>query len=86
VKSEIFEEGIFLGREGNLLAGAFDLSGPGVDDQISNFEQRIFVVRLTPDEGPDSRQQLLEMKGLDEVIIGSSFEAGHNLLRCIEGS
>ena len=26
------------------------------------------------------------LKGLDEVIISSSFEAGYNLLRCIQGS
>jgi hypothetical protein len=57
-----------------------------VELEVTGLEHRRALAALATDERPQPRRELLDLEGLDEVVVGASVQAGHALFQGTAGS
>ena len=71
------QQGIFPRRQVNQLAAAPDVPAGRVDLQVVDLQDRRFDLVPAPHQRPHPGEQLLQLKGLGQVIIGPQVEAAN---------
>ncbi len=72
---EEFEEAIFAGGQLDGGAAAEGLAGGGVKTEIGDAQDGGAVVGAAPGEGADAGEQLLQLEGFGQIIVGAGVEA-----------
>ena len=49
--------------------------GGGVEGQVGKGEQAVGIARLAAGHGPDAREKLVKVKGLDQIVVCPKVEA-----------
>jgi len=80
VTHEMFEEGVLLGREADLARAAAGRMAAGIDDEVRDGELARKDVAAPPDECAKAREQLAEVEGFGEVVVGAGVQAGDPVL------
>jgi hypothetical protein len=69
------EQGSLLARQGDRPAGPGDAPGRGIERQVTDAQHRVAAGALPAEQRTHARQQLGEVEGLDQVVVGASVEA-----------
>src|SRR5262245_39547886 len=72
---EVREQAIFVRGEFDRIAVDSHAAGAGIQAHRTTIELALGVAGRTPQECADACENLLEMKGLCDVIVGTSIEA-----------
>ena len=76
VAGEKQQQVIFLMRERDLLRAAPDLHGARVDAQPADLDHGVGLV-VTPQHDVHAREQLHDLKGLDDIVLRAHAQAAH---------
>jgi hypothetical protein len=82
---EILEHLEFLRREIESLPSPHDLASHEVHRQVVLLEPQDLIRAAAAQEGTNSRQQLRERKGFDEVVVGAAVESVHTIVDGVLG-
>jgi hypothetical protein len=74
IAHEVLEERVLLGREHDVASAASRRMTLRVHDEIGNRELVREDVAASPDECAEAREELAEVEGLREVVVGSGIE------------
>src|SRR5215510_3868287 len=75
VMHEVGEQPVFMRRELDRLAVQGNARRFGIETQGSTFDIAPGMARGATHLGPDARQQLLHMKGLGHIVVGTGIHA-----------
>ncbi|AMO98955.1 hypothetical protein CAter10_1142 [Collimonas arenae] len=57
-----------------------------IESQLAERNQRFGTSRLTPQKGADARCQFFQIKGFDQIVVGTGIESGDAVRYCIARS
>jgi hypothetical protein len=77
VEHQELEQGVFLGGEADGPAGARHRVAAGIQGEIGHLHHLGAQTLGPPQQGAQAGQQLFEVEGLGEVIVGAGIEPGH---------
>src|SRR6478672_442068 len=76
VPHEVLEQRVLLRGEVDLALTTTGRVTPRIDDEVGDGELGLKDVAAAPDESAEPREELAEVEGLGEIVVGAGVEAG----------
>src|SRR5260370_24660119 len=83
IAEKILEQIEFSGSKVECVAAANSRTSDNIHLQVGDFESCLLVRFAAPQQDPNSRQQLRERKGFNQIVIGAAIQPQHAIFNCI---
>src|SRR5450432_916746 len=75
VQDQVFEKGVLLGGEVDILAGARDAMAAGIENEVGDVYYPEAQAGGAAEQGTEAGEKFLEIERLGEVIVSAGIEA-----------